>query len=438
VRDTYVTTTAEGRPTRDKGSALVLSMVVLALLTAMGIALVSLANSDVRMNQIDVRGKRAFYVAEAGLEDAREALRAANVVSTNPYTLDDELQAAASDPNLDLNVASLAPTYDSGGNVTAFTGYGNDVPLRSLTSFGRGWYAAFLTNDAADGVTSTNDTNDRVMITSIGTAPSRGIEVVQAVVERDPFPMLPSTITLLGEDPNFFGGNSGAKEYIGDDCDGTPYTGVPGLSVPVLGAIGSASEAAAEAGAIKPLDYQSDGQTGNDTVADVQSTISPLLMDCGYLLELADMVRASADYICYDAASCSHLDTTATLNTVTFVDGDLTLGPGIHRGFIWVTGDLVVQGNTSFEGVLFVVGKGTFLRDGGGNGETWGGTLVADVAGPDNLFGTPDDCTGPNAGFDQVSYQANGAGNHETVFCTEVINETMNGFPLRIVDFRQR
>ena len=436
--DTHVTTTAEGRPDRDKGSALVLSMVVLALLTAMGIALVSLANSDVRMNQIDVKGKRAFYVAEAGLEDAREALRAANVTSTDPYSLDDELQAAAVDPNLDLNVAALAPTYNTAGAVTAFTGYGNDVPLRPLTSFGRGWYAAFLTNDATDGVGNLNDTNDRVMITSIGTSPGRGIELVQAVVERDPFPMLPATITMLGPTADFFGGSSGAKTYVGDDCAGTTYSGVPGLHVDAVGTIGTASEASAEAGAVKPLDYQSDGQTGVDVVNDVSGSIDPTYTDCDSLLAMADQVRAIADYVCYDSASCSHLDTTATINTVTYVDGDLTLGPGNYKGFIWVTGTLTLDGNSSLEGVYFVVGEGSMLRDGGGNGETWGSTLVADVAGPDNIFGTGDDCTGPSAGFDVARLQANGAGNHETIYCTEVINEVMNGFPLRVMDFRQR
>ncbi len=423
----------------ERGSALVLTMVVLAMLTAMGIALVSLSNSDVKMNQIDMRSKRSFYVAEAGLEDAREALRTANKTSTDPYSLDDELTIAASDPNLNLNVSSLAPTYDGSGNVTAFTGYGNDIPLRSLTSFGSGWYAAFLTNDPGEGagMLSTNDTNDRVMITAIGTAPDRGIEIVQAVVERDPFPALPSTITMLGPTADFDGGNSTSKEYKGDDCDGTPYTGVPGLSVPTVGLIGVASELTAEVGVQKPDSYTSDGDTGNDTVDDVSGTIDPLYMSCDYLLEMADSVRAAADYICYDTASCSHLDSVG-VNTITFVDGDLALGPGTFYGFVWVTGQLTLNGNSSFEGVYFVVGEGYMERSGGGNGSTWGSTLVADVAGPDNDYGTADDCTGPDAGFDQATVLVSGSGNHDTVYCNELINETMNAFPLKVTDFRQR
>lgn len=422
------------------GSVLVMTLVVMALLTAMGIALVTLANSDVEMNQTDALGKRAFYNAEAGLDTARQVLRAANIASADPYSFDDELAVYAADGILNLNVPLLQPVY-SAGAVASFTGYGNDVPLLDTTPFGRGWYAAFVTNDPAEagGVGDMNDTNDRLMITAIGTAPDRVLEVVQAIVERDPFPLPPSTITMLGPMANFDGGSSAAKEYKGDDCAGvTGHTGVPGLSVPVIGAIGATSEASVEVGVQKPDSYTSNGETGADTVEDVSGTIDPQLMDCDYLLDLADQVRSTADYICSDTASCDANLLTAATDTVTFCDGDLILGPGTRRGFLWVTGTLTMNGNSNFEGVIFVVGEGIYDGDGGGSGSTWGSTLVADLAGADNAYGTGDDCTGPVAGFDTAVYHVNGMGSHDTVYCSELITEAMNGFPLKIRDFRQR
>ena len=60
------------RPPRDdddqRGSALVMAAIVMMLLTTMGITLLFIANSDAKMNQAGIRAKRAYYIAEAGLE----------------------------------------------------------------------------------------------------------------------------------------------------------------------------------------------------------------------------------------------------------------------------------------------------------------------------------------------------------------------------------
>ena len=127
--------------------------------------------------------------------------------------------------------------------MTGFTGYGDDVPLVDTAAFGNGWHIAFLTNDPVDGRTNLVDSNERVMITSFGAGPDRSVEVVQAIVElRDIFPSTPpATITILGPNPVFVGGTSAAKEFIGNDCDGSG--GIPGFFAPVIGAIGSSGAA---------------------------------------------------------------------------------------------------------------------------------------------------------------------------------------------------
>ena len=57
----------------------------------------------------------------------------------------------------------------------------------------------------------------------------------------------------------------------------------------------------------------------------------------------------------------------------TFVDGDLTLGPGnpTGQGTLIVTGNLTLDGNFKFNGVIMVLGTGEVYRNGGGHGNIY-------------------------------------------------------------------
>lgn len=435
---------------QQEGSALVLAIFVLFLLSSMGIALLYMTDSDLKMNKAGLRAKAAFYQAEAGLEDARNALRVKNLASANPSSYSDELAAAAgANGTIQLDPATLAPIYNSAGQVTGFTGYGDDVPLRSFTTLNGGWHAAFLTNDPIDGRTSKTDTNDRLMITSIGATSDRAVEVIQAIVDRKRLPSLPATVTMLGPAPaEFTGGSSGAQSYSGNDCaSAAGYTGIPGLHMPVVGTIGSASQAAvvADIGGGKGT-YNSGSHSGASVIDDSTTTTDPIwttIIDpqwttCMSLESLAASVRSVADYVCTSASSCSHWST-STISTITYVDGDLNLGPGDSgKGLLWVTGTLSMRGNTNWEGSVIVVGKGNFQRSGGGDGHTWGGIVVANIAGPDGIYGNADDCTGGTGGYLPATYDSSGNGKQDIDYCSDAINQSMGGFPFKIVDFRQR
>lgn len=66
----------------------------------------------------------------------------------------------------------------------------------------------------------------------------------------------------------------------------------------------------------------------------------------------------------------------------TFVDGDLTLPPGnpSGQGTLIVTGNLVLDGNFNWNGVIMVLGAGNVLRSGGGHGNIYGAIYVAKFA----------------------------------------------------------
>ena len=75
----------------------------------------------------------------------------------------------------------------------------------------------------------------------------------------------------------------------------------------------------------------------------------------------------------------------------TFIDnygGEIVDLGANHQGsgLLIVTGELLTHGNTSFEGIILVLGRGRMVRDGGGEGMLQGAILVAnfDPNDPDN------------------------------------------------------
>ena len=460
----------------ERGSALLMAVFVLAILTVMGTALLFLSQMETKMAQASVNSKRVFYMAEAGQEAGRATLFNTNAADDFSDDLADGIGGGAAGLNdaIDFDPANVEAVYSADGQLIGLGGFGDDVPLVSLTAFGDGWYAAFLTNDPAEGIANKVDSNELVMITGVGVGPNRSFEVVQAIIERrELIPTIPpATITLLGPSPSFLCGSSDRHEYIGDDCDGSG--GIPGLYVPIVGTIGSAAEEDAEDGIhytccptcpifcdppVGGPAYESGPYEWEDTFADLTDpteetvvasgfgAIDPTWTDCWALHDLVEELRAAADIVCCTPPVCATpvpdpcpLDEAEEYDLI-FIDGDIEFNPpSINSGTLVVTGELRLDGRASWEGMLLALGAGEFLREGAGDREVSGAVMVADIAGPDNIYGTADDCTGgPNGdGFDSASYELNGGGEGETVYCTDDIIAANPPLPYKIVNFRQR
>ena len=427
----------------ERGSALVMAIFVMALLAAMGMTLLFVTENEARTGQVDQRAKRSFFLAEAGLEKARETMRVDNytdVSAANRQTFDDELvTAAGANGVFNFSPTTLRLVYNSSGVVTGYTGAGDDVPVRAVTAFGSGFYAAFLTNDIADANTPLTDTNDRVKVTAVGAGANRSMEMVQAVVERTSFPAMPATITIVGPAADFDGGSSAAKEYSGDDC------AVPGLSLPAIGVFGAGSETTAEVGVQKPASYSEGAESGVDTVDDIDGVADPMWQDCGFLKETARAVRASADVVGNSATPLASLGTPGDPKIV-YIEGDYNIPGGVNgAGLLFVTGTLTMHGGADWYGTIFVVGDGSMIRSGAGNGDISGAVLVADISGPDRNLWTGDDCVGQDGvlgtaddGVATSTYNVSGSGTSETGYCSAAISEVQERFPFVIVDFRQR
>ena len=191
VMDTTIGTQRK-RLIDERGSALVMAVFVLVMLTGMGVALLFLSRNEVKMSQASLRAKQAFYIAEAGVENARLSLWGTNKGDTFN---DDLLAAAGANGALEIDPDAIRPVWNSQGDLTGFTGYSDDVPLVPMSAIGEGWYIVFLTNDPNEPDPfqfNTTDSNERVMVTSVAVGSDRSFEVVQAILElRQIFPSLP-------------------------------------------------------------------------------------------------------------------------------------------------------------------------------------------------------------------------------------------------------
>jgi hypothetical protein len=433
----------------ERGSALVLAVFILALLTAMGVALLFLTQNEVKSGEASIRPKKAFFYAEAGLEHARQALWRIN----GPYPLEDELRYATggtlNDP-IGFDPATIAPVFDASGNVIGFSGYDNDIPLVGLRTLEDGWYAAFMSNDHGEGRTNSVDTDDRITLTGVGVGPDRSFEVVEAVIDIDPFlpEMPPAAIFLLGPTPTFESASSKKKTYTGNDC------GVSGGDhYPVVGTIGAAAEAAAEAGASAGPTYETGPySTSDDVIADM--TASPVVgmsdatyaMDsdwenCQAMKDMVEGLRRIPTVTCADGTRLASPSCPADVSNprnIYFGEGDLEVSQHQHHyGMLVVTGELVLAGGVDFDGIILVIGEGRFRLNGAGNGVVNGGVVVANIAGPDGVYPSADDCTGGTNGFGPSVYDERGGGNAGSTYCSQVIHDSDQAKPYEILEFRQ-
>jgi len=433
------------------GSALVMAVFVLALLTAMGAALLFVSTNEKKMGEASVKPKKAFYYAEAGLEHARRALWLVN--RAEPF--DDDLTAATGGPAIPpdpigFDPETIAPIYDTSDNVIGFSGYDNDTPLIALRKLDDGWYGAFMSNDHGEVRTNSVDTDDRVILAGVGVGPDRSFEVVEAVIDIDPFlpEMPPAAIFMLGPTPAFGSGKSTKKNYIGNDC------GVAGGDYyPVVGTIGSAAEASAESGASANANWVAGPNTAPaDVISDMSVSPVQSMSDTTYTmnsdwtscLEMKDMIegmREVADFTCAHATRLAHPTCPADVSNpkhIYFGEGDLEVSTNIpHAGVLVVTGELSLSGAVDFDGLILVIGEGRFRFNGSGNGVTAGGMIIADIAGPDGIYGNSDDCTGPDGGFGVSVYDERGGGNAGSVYCSTVLDIVEQAHPYEIEQFRQ-
>ncbi|HEX5876699.1 MAG TPA: hypothetical protein VFY60_18780 [Pyrinomonadaceae bacterium] len=254
----------------------------------------------------------------------------------------------------------------------------------------------------------------RLLIKSYGFGPQGSEKRVELMVSKAYFEFeSPAGVTLRGADDcsplSLDTGSSGTKYYSGIDRAGVDP------ARPAF-AVTPCDEAEANAGIIKhdTVDDPEVGLLGDDDTT--PGTVeTPSFLDTAdkaraYLTGLQSKAQTTNRY--FKPASGSEITISDSVNAgmFTFVDGDAALLSG--SGFLVVTGTLTMRGNTDFRGIILVLGEGRLIRDGGGNGDIWGGITIA-------AFGRT------SGNFTAPTFITNGGGNSNVQYDSSAVRMGM-------------
>lgn len=349
----------------ERGAALITAILLSTLLLAAGGTLILTTTLTATTGVGSTAEMQAYYAAEAGVVRTLGVLRG-NVQS-------DPAGTTATFRNVVSTPGSWIVT--SGDQVSI--GEASNISFRVQT---------IIDVDDEDGSIRTANPAyepNRLRIQIAGFGPMNAEKHMEVVVNRFivNYPVA-STITLpnqSGTPMSFNLGNSTVTAYSGLDASGDPS--------PAISAFGVDSHDSAATQAII------DG--GNPNVSDpnlveLNDTNTPDFLKSvasvrSFLYGNTGMMTAAVNQGRYFTSGAAAISSPAELGAsnprgvLTFVDGDLVLGPGspTGQGTLIVTGTLTLQGNFNFNGVIMVLGGGTVLRSGGGNGNIYGAIFVA-------------------------------------------------------------
>jgi hypothetical protein len=244
------------------------------------------------------------------------------------------------------------------------------------TTSGSGTYRVYVTNDPSEGITNTADANRTLTLTSFGRGPNNSFAVVQAVVKMILMPPPPGAIVLPGPDVNFLGSNSNASGVMGG-----PESAV---SLNSAAAQTTVEDYLGPSGINRINNYECDAGKGQVCINDDTATFPLEYSTVSGINGIVNTLTGSADVIYNNAGGATRTLTAADVGTTTnrkivIVEGDAVLGPVNGAGILVVKGQLTLNGNFNYQGLILVVGEGNVLRNGGGSGTIEGAIVVANT-----------------------------------------------------------
>lgn len=315
------------------GAALVASLLLLTILTMLGLAAVSTTLFEFLISDNYRDATAMLYLAEAGSEHAREALRVLNAASVDPASFTDEL----------LQVAG------QNGMLNGFASETDDLPLIPLTPspLGRtkGSYTVYLTNDAAEQSNPLLDSNGRVTLVAVARQPGGGQKIVEKVVMRYAGPLRQAA--LYGKANVRLDGGTGLLIDGHDRC-------LMASSLPPVYTLSPALTEQLTAATL--LGAPAEPQQGLQDI-DILSHLT--LIKTGS----ADLIVVTTDQTGTSFGNASHYVTVySNASNLPNIQG-LQLINGVGYGTLLVEGDLTLGGDFEWHGLLLVSGHLTV--DGG-------------------------------------------------------------------------
>jgi hypothetical protein len=366
MRQTITTSDRNG----EKGAALVIAILIATLLLAVAGTVILTSGMSATTSIEGTAELQAYYAAETGLEATLNVLRGhvaphgiAGTTKMNFRNAVDPTKGNKASDDFETSRLSAWLDYDDDdGRVT---------PTGVLYS-----YSVVVTDpDDWDGSKRNADatyTPKRVQVQSTGYGPNGSVKRMEMVVEKTTFDFAPKALLVMrgadsGSAMTFDIGSSAAKYYTGHD------NAIAEGDLPAFGVTHAADKVVAD-----------DAITKGATVEDTKTAIIPM-SDLPEWLQTADKARTFLTDLQSVARSLGRYYTsysgiagTEADPKFTFVNGNATLDGG--AGLMIVTGNLILNGNPTFKGIILVLGEGTVNRDGGGNGNVLGSIYIAKFA----------------------------------------------------------
>ena len=354
----------------EKGAALVISILIATLLLAVA-GTVILTSSMSAITSIDATAElQAYYGAESGLEASLNVLRGHvqpnGIAGTTRMGFRNAVDTSTSNRNSDGSaVARLSAwlNYDNDGRVKpAGANYGYSVvvmdpddpngALRAASAAYRPW---------------------RIQVQSTGYGPKGSVKRMEMVVQKTSFDFNPKAMLLMrgsdsGAGMTFDIGSSAAKYYSGTD------NATSGTNLPTFGVTHATDQAIANDAITKGATVDASPRVAVVPPSDMPSWLQNANAAREFLNQMQIVARSMGRYY----TTFSGVAGTTTSPAFTFVNGNATLDGG--AGLMIVTGNLIMNGNPTFSGVILVLGEGTVNRDGGGNGNVLGSIYIARFA----------------------------------------------------------
>ena len=454
-----------GKNRREAGSALLIGIFALLLISVVGIALLVSTGTDTALAGNYRTSTAAYYASVAGLEEARgrllwrnpDFINKSNAYPTlfsgqgttfgltdvlyilNPATGETVDPTNSTSPYADteyaaefgwslsnaivhttLSVSPLLTPYLPGPlykwvRINAVTEKAINMavdcnssldPLTDLFYGGSGLYRP------GSGCPSNPSTGVQALeITAFAYMPDKSTKLLQYVVAPNSLNIIfPAALTIAGNGVNYAGPNSTSFYVNGNDpTTGRTCTAPPLSPVSAIGYTNPADQLNVVAGtSSQPGNYVGSAPPppAPATPSVGLVTLPVTLQKPSQLDALVQSVTQSADAVIPGPATGSNLTSLAMSSTnpmTVVINGDLDLTSWHNTGYglLLVTGNLNYDPDASWEGIVLVIGRGTFSGSRLGSGRFDGAILIAQTRDPlGNLL--PD----PNLGFSSVNFNS--------------------------------
>lgn len=379
------------------------------LLLAAGGTLVLVSAMSARTAVDSTAEMQAYYGAEAGLEQTLNVLRGnvgPRTGMASGSTMNFRKAVTVADSNLPADTSTSARLSGWLNYDYTPSGASNADRVSITSSYAPQNGIAFsVVADDPDHTPVANGEPARIRLRVTGYGPKGAIKKLELIVKRSNFDYDPvATIMMRSSDDGtamtITTGDSAAKTYSGHDH---------GDTTSIVPSFASTTDV--------DVALQLEAANKNTVEAPIASKIASAALPSW--LQSADQARAfvttqKANAVTQGRYFSSFTGTagTTTSPAFTFVDGDCTLEGG--AGLLIVTGNLVLNGNPSFNGLILVLGTGNLNRNGGGNGNIYGSITVAKF----DQNGT--------GGFLAPSFTTNGGGNSTIQYDSDAVRRALN------------